>query len=346
MSGLSCGMATMRALVISGPGQASIEEVPAPVAGPGQVVVDVHRVGVCGTDAAFFDGGMPYLATGQARYPLRPGHEWCGAVFSVGDGVDPDLLGRRVTGDTMLGCRQCDRCRRGRQHICENRFEVGVLGGWDGAVAEQVLVPANSLHRLPDAVDDTAGAMVEPGANARRAADVANITAGTRVAVFGPGTIGLLAAAFARSLGAEVHVMGRSPSGLQLARDLGFRTWAPDEVPGVLFESVIDATNSPGIPATALELVEPGGRVICVGLAATPSVIDTRQLVLRDVTVIGHLSGSPAMAATIASYADGGVEPGALVAATVGLEQAPAVVAGWRPDDAGPAPKIHLDPRH
>ena len=338
-------MATIRALVLDGPGMARIAEVPAPTAGPGQVVVDVHRVGVCGTDAAFFDGGMPYLATGQARYPLRPGHEWCGAVASVGEGVDAGWVGRRVTGDTMLGCRRCARCLSGRQHVCADRFEVGVLGGWDGAVAEQVMVPETSLYRLPDSVGDTAGAMVEPGANSRRAADAARITRGKRVAIFGPGTIGLLAAAFARSLGAEVHVIGRSPARLQLARDVGFPAWPTDQVPQLSFDAVIDATDSPAVSAAAIELVEPGGRVVCVGLAPSDSTIDTRRLVLKDVTVLGHLSGSPAMAATIAPM----------------QTAASSLTSWWRrpsgssaprkwwpaggPPDAGPGPKIHIDPR-
>ena len=337
-------MQTIRALVLDGPRLAAIRDVPAPVAGSGQVVVDVHRVGVCGTDGAFYSGGMPYLATGQAKYPLRPGHEWCGVVSAVGSD-DARWLGQRVTGDTMLGCRQCERCRRGRQHICENRYEIGVLGGWDGAVAEQLLVPVTALHALPDSVDDTAGAMVEPGANSRRAADSAVTSDDCRVAVFGPGTIGLLAASFAAALGAEVHVIGRSPAGLDLARTLGLTAWNLADLPKMRFDSVIDGTDGAEIPSAAIDLVEPGGRVICVGLAGQPSLIDTRTLVVKDLTLAGHLSGSPAMAATISAYADGSVDPAPLVAATVGLDRAPDVIAGWRPDDARPGPKIHIDPR-
>ena len=338
-------MPTMRALVLRGPGQASVERVPTPVADPGRVVVDVHRVGVCGTDAEFFTGRMAYLSTGQARYPLRPGHEWCGTVSAVGSDADAGWLGRRVTGDTMLGCRRCDRCRRGRQHICADRFEVGVLGGWHGALAEQLLVPTTSLHALPDSVDDTAGALVEPGGNSRRAAESAGITAGTVVAVFGPGTIGLLAALFARSLGAQVHVVGRSTAGVELARELGLTAWATPDLPRLAFSAVIDGTDGAEVPAAAVDLVEPGGRVVLVGLAGRPSLVDTRRLVLGDLTVIGHLSGSPSMAATIDAFADGSVDPRPLVAATVPLQQAPRVLAGWRPDDAGPGPKIHIDPR-
>ena len=106
---------TMRAFVITGPGQAEVLDVDEPVAAPGEVVVDVARAGVCGTDVEFFTGEMSYLHSGQASYPMRIGHEWCGTVSAVGAGVDAAWIGRRVTGDTMLGCGHCARCRSGRQ---------------------------------------------------------------------------------------------------------------------------------------------------------------------------------------------------------------------------------------
>ena len=160
----------MRALVITGPLSASVLEVEDPVPGAGQVVVDVHRVGICGTDVELFTGELAYFEQGKSRFPVRPGHEWCGVVSAVGAGVPAGWLGARVTGDTMLGCGRCARCRAGRGHVCADRYEVGITGGWPGALAERVLVPARSLYRLPDAMDDRAGALVEPGGNAWRAA--------------------------------------------------------------------------------------------------------------------------------------------------------------------------------
>src|SRR5699024_9053721 len=113
----------------------------------GEVVVAVGRAGVCGTDMEFYTGEMAYLHSGHEHYPVRIGHEWMGTVRSVGDGVTADLLGRRVTGDTMLGCGRCRRCMRGRQHVCDDRFELGIRGGRPGALAEYVAVPATSLPR-------------------------------------------------------------------------------------------------------------------------------------------------------------------------------------------------------
>ena len=273
----------MRAFVITGPHRCEVRNVDPPVAQPGQAVVDVARVGLCGTDVEFFTGEMAYLHQGHESYPLRPGHEWCGTVSAVGDGVDRSWVGRPVTGDTMLGCGDCDRCRDGRQHLCVQRYEVGVRGGFPGALAEQLAVPASSLHALPDAVDDVAGAMVEPGGNALRAARAAGLEPGDRALVIGPGTIGLLAAEFLRAQGVEVHLAGRTDASIDFARRLGFeRVARVDELTDDRFDAVIDASNAATVPALAVDLVEPGKRVVYIGIAGAPSLIDTRELVLKD----------------------------------------------------------------
>ncbi len=323
-----------------------MREVPAPVAVPGEVVVDVERVGVCGTDVEFFTGEMAYLHAGYAEFPMRLGHEWAGTVSAVGGGVDPGWVGRRVMGDTMLGDGTCRRCRRGHQHVCADRQEVGIRGGRPGALAEQLAVPVTSLHQLPSTVDRTLGALVEPGGNALRCVQAARPAAGDRVLVLGPGTIGLLVAMFARAAGAEVHLLDRPGTSPDFARSLGFEhVWTEDTLPDLPFDAVVDASNAAHLPALALDLVEPAGRIVYIGLAGSPSRIDTRTLVLKDVTAVGILSASPGLSATIAAYAAGQVDPRPLVAATVGLDQVGAVLAGRRPEGAGPGPKIHVDPR-
>ena len=336
----------MRAFVLTAPFEGAVQEVPAPQAGPGEVVVDVERVGVCGTDVEFFTGEMAYLHQGHARFPMRLGHEWAGTVAAVGDGVDAAWVGRRVMGDTMLGDGVCRRCRRGHQHVCEHRQEVGIRGGRDGALAEQLAVPASSLHALPEGVDPVLGALVEPGGNALRAAQAADLRPGDRVLVLGPGTIGLLVAMFARAAHAEVHLLGRTEESLDVARGLGFtHAWTDGSLPDLPFDAVVDASNAAQLPARALDLVEPAGRVVYVGLAGSPSRIDTRTLALKDVTAVGILSASPGLDATIQAYSSGVVDPRPLVAATVGLDQVADVLAGTRPEGAGPGPKIHVDPR-
>jgi threonine dehydrogenase-like Zn-dependent dehydrogenase len=339
----------VRAFVVTGAFEGAVQDVAPPIAGPGQVVVDIHRVGVCGTDVEFFTGEMAYLHQGHASYPMRLGHEWCGSVSAVGDAVDDSWLGRRVTGDTMIGCGHCYRCTSGRHNVCENRFEIGIRGGFPGALAEQLALPASSILALPDAVDDTAGAMVEPGGNALRSVWAAALAPGDRALVLGTGTIGLLVAGIARAKGVEVQLLGRSPESTDYARSLGFAGgWQAADLPALRtlpWDAVIDASNATSLPALALDLVEPGKRVVYIGLAGTPSLIDTRTMALKDVTAVGILAASQGLAGTIELFAAGDIDPRALVAATVPLDQVGAVLGGWRPPDAGPGPKIHIDPR-
>jgi 2-desacetyl-2-hydroxyethyl bacteriochlorophyllide A dehydrogenase len=337
----------MRAFVLTGPREFVVEEVPAPEAAEGEVVVTVERAGVCGTDVELFTGEMPYLHQGHSSYPLRPGHEWAGTVTAVGGSVASEWLGRRVMGDTMLGCGRCRRCRRGVQHTCSERQEVGIRGGRHGALAEALAVPARSLHALLDDMDWGLGALVEPGGGALRAARAAGCGAGDRALVLGPGTVGLLVAMFLRSFGAEVHLLGAVPSSLEFARSLAFEDcWALEDLPRSLaFDAVVDCSGAASLPALAVELVQPGGRVVYIGLAVTPSEIDTRELVLGDITAVGVLSASPGLEETIALYGSGAVDPRPIVAGVVGLDAVGDLLGGGRPAGAGPGPKFHVDPR-
>jgi threonine dehydrogenase-like Zn-dependent dehydrogenase len=166
------------------------------------------------------------------------------------------------------------------------------------------------------------------------------------VLVIGPGTIGLLAALFLRARGAEVHLLGRGERSRAFAKEFGFEhTWQRSDLPDLRFDAVIDASNGADSPGFALSRVEPGGRIVGIGLATEPTPLDTRDLVIGDVTVVGILSGSPGLSPTIAAYTEGSVDPRGLVAATVGLDEVGAVLAGRRPAGAGPGPKIHVDPR-
>jgi threonine dehydrogenase-like Zn-dependent dehydrogenase len=337
---------TMRAFVITSPGEAAVRQVARPEPRPGEVVVDVERAGVCGTDVEFFTGEMSYLHTGQAEYPIRIGHEWCGVVGAVGAGVEPGWVGRRVAGDTMLGCGRCARCAGGRQHVCADRYEIGVRHGWPGALAERLRVPARALRPLPDTVDGTLGALVEPGGNALRAVRAADLRPGERLLVLGPGTIGLLVAQIATARGVEVHLLARTAESVAFARSLGFaHVWTRAQLPDLPYDAVVDASNAADLPGLAADLVEPGRRVVYIGLAGEPSLVDTRLIALKDVTAVGILGGSAGLAGIIELYASGVVDPRPLVAATVALDELAGVLAGRRRREWGAAPKIHVDPR-
>lgn len=337
----------MRALVVTAPREAAVLDVPAPVAEPGQLVVDVERVGICGTDVEFYTGDMAYLDLGYAEFPLRLGHEWTGRVSAVGSTADEQWLGKRVTGDTMLGCGQCDYCVSGHQHVCPNRYEVGIRGGWAGALAEKVVIPTRFAYEIPEHVSLAAAALVEPGGNSLRAVRGAQPEPGQRVLVLGSGTIGLLAAQFALAAGAEVHVAGVRPGSLELARTLGVEhTHQLDDLDGAdEYHSVIECTSNERMPGLAVRLTRPAGRVVFIGLSTPPSLVDTRDIALKDITAVGVLSASPGLAGAIEAFASGAVVPDALVSEVVRLEDVPSRFEGERGPDAGPGPKVHVDPR-
>jgi threonine dehydrogenase-like Zn-dependent dehydrogenase len=336
----------MKAFLVTRPGVGTIADVPPPEPTAGQVVVDVARVGICGTDVELFHFSKAQLRRLRNNHPLRLGHEWSGTVTAVGDGVDTTWLGRRVTGDTMLGCGNCDRCRDGRHYVCEERYEVGVAGGWPGALAEKLMVPVRSLHGLPDALTDEMGAMVEPGGNAYRAVSASGATRGSRVLVLGPGTIGLLAAQFALAAGSEVHVLGRRDTALKFARTLGVHgAWTQAQLPKLAWDAVIDATDGRSMPKFALDAVEPGRRVVFIGIADKPSLLDSRVFAYKDVTAVGILGGSLGLEPTIAAYESGAVDPTPLIAATVRLEEVGRCLDGWLPEDArSQGTKVLVDP--
>lgn len=334
----------MRAFVVTSPNRWRIDDVPDPSPSPGNVVVDVERVGICGTDINLFAGRQDYFANGHARFPLRLGHEWAGRISAVGDGVDEALIGRRTTGDVALGCGRCLRCRSGRANHCEDRYEVGIRGGWPGALAEKLQVPATSLHLLPASVDATAGALVGPGANAYRALLAAGIASGNRLLIMGPGAVGLLAAMFANAMGVEVHIAGRSERSLGFARSLGFeRVWNPEWIPQLAFDAVIDAASSSTSPVTALQRVEPGRRVVLMDSGAAAAV-DAGWIARHGLSVVGARSGPSDINGTIEAFGSGVIDPRPLVVATVGLDAIGEILEGKRSTITGAAPKIHVDP--
>jgi threonine dehydrogenase-like Zn-dependent dehydrogenase len=338
----------MRAFVVTAPRRGEVQDVVDLVPVGDQLLVDVERVGVCGTDIELYTGVMAYIHQGKTHFPLRLGHEWVGRVRSVGPDADVSWIGTRVTGDTMLGCGTCRFCLGGRQWVCPYRKEVGITDGWPGALAEQQLIPARFAHLIPERVSVTSGALVEPGGNSLRAAEASLAGPASRVLVLGSGTIGLLAALFLHAKGVDVHLAGKRAGSLQLGRELGIsNTHDIDEmaISDERFDAVIDATSSDTSPAIAARLVDPGGRVVLIGLSGTPSIVDTRDLVLGDITTVGILSASPGLAGAIEAFASGAVDPDSIVGEVIGLADVASRLEGKRGAAAGLGPKVHVDPR-
>ena len=273
---------------------------------------------------------------------MRLGHEWAGMVAAVGDGVDPGWLGRRVMGDTMLGDGAAAAAGAGTSTCARSGRRSASAAAAPARWPSRSPCRPRRCTRCP-----TPSTRCWARWSSRAATPCARrgppSCAGDRALVLGPGTIGLLTAMFARAAGAEVHLLGRSRAlaGLRPRPRLRAAPGPSDTLPDLPFDAVVDASNAAACrPGPSTWSSRPAGSSTSAW-RARPSRIDTRTLALKDVTAVGILSASPGLAATIEAYASGAVDPRPLVAATVGLDQVAAVLAGERPA----APARPQDPR-
>src|SRR6185312_2711437 len=190
---------------------------PEPVAGPGEVKIRVLRTGLCGTDLHI--EAWDAWAQSEIRTPLIPGHEFCGEVVELGDGVRDVRVGDRVSGEGHIVCGTCRNCRAGRRQMCIRMLSVGVHR--DGAFAEYVVIPESNVWVHQVDVDPDLGAIFDPLGNAVHTA-LSFPLVGEDVLITGAGPIGLMAAAIVRHVGARyVVATDVSPTRLALARRMG-----------------------------------------------------------------------------------------------------------------------------
>jgi L-iditol 2-dehydrogenase len=319
-------------------------ERPEPVTRPGHVVLEVQAAGICGTDLHIVDDEF------RSWPPVTMGHEVCGVVADVGDGVDGELRGARVVSETYFStCGRCEHCRRGRINLCPERRSIG--SAVDGAFAPLLLVPARGLHRVPDGLPSAAAALAEP------LACVCNcllnppvVSGGADVLVVGPGAVGLLAAQVAAAVGAAVHVRGteRDPHRLEIARALGCET--SEASTGLLRESsprrfdvVIECSGSESGMATCLGHARRGGRWVQIGLAGKPVTVPLDEVCYRELTVTSGNASTPASwRRALALVETGAVRLEPLVSEVVPLTEWERAFAATR---AGAGVKVVLDPR-
>jgi propanol-preferring alcohol dehydrogenase len=198
----------------------TIEDVPRPIAGPGEVLIEVEACGVCHSDLHVADGDWPQLA-GIVKRPLIPGHEIAGRIVEIGSNVRDWRTGDRVGVPWIhWTCGDCEFCREGNENLCEKQAITGVTV--DGGYAEFVKAPASHTQKIPEGLP---AAEVAPlfcaGVTVYRALKQARVLPGQRLAVFGIGGLGHLAVQIACTLGAEVTAVDVSEEKLALAKSLG-----------------------------------------------------------------------------------------------------------------------------
>jgi L-iditol 2-dehydrogenase len=192
-------------------------DVPVPEPGEGQALIEVKRIGICGSDIHVYHGTHKY-----AVLPVVQGHEGSGVVAKLGSGVKKLAPGDRVTLRPQLFCGKCLLCRQGRYNLCEEYKVLGVLGGTTGMASEYFLADASKLHKLPPSISFDEGAMVEPAAVAVHAVKLGGKAQSSNIVVIGAGPIGNLAAQAAKAMGAaKVMITDINDIRLGLAKDCG-----------------------------------------------------------------------------------------------------------------------------
>jgi alcohol dehydrogenase len=261
----------MKAIQLTEPGIFKVIDIEEPGApGPGETLVRVDRVGICGTDLGGYLGKMPFFS-----YPRIPGHELGVEILEIGEGVENIRVGDRCSVEPYINCQACYPCRRGHTNCCEHHQTIGVM--CDGGLTEKILLPARKMHPA-NKLSAEQCALVETLAIGCHAIDRGNPQAEESVLVIGAGPIGLSAVEFARLSGAKTIVMDRVPSRLDFCRDkmgvehtlLAGTGTEIEELEaltdGNRADVVVDATGSNHSMAKALEYCAFKGRLVYVGI--------------------------------------------------------------------------------
>jgi threonine dehydrogenase-like Zn-dependent dehydrogenase len=284
----------MKALLITGPGEAGLVEMAVPKIGPEDVLIRSRAVGICGSDVELYRGIRP---KGFYRYPIVPGHEWAGEITAVGEQVRTLAVGEKVVAEGFLFCGTCNNCRNGLTNLCEAGYEeIGFTR--TGGLAEYVAVPARLVHTLPATASLEEAALLEPTAVVAHAFLLAQPQPGTVVVVIGDGNIGLLAVQVARLFHpAVIALLGSRSERLAMARRLGathtinVREAEPEPLiqslsGGQGADLVFEGGTRPEGVAQALRLARRGGTVLLEGIAGS----DARLNLDSDIFALKHLT--------------------------------------------------------
>jgi L-iditol 2-dehydrogenase len=289
-------MSTSAAVVnfSSAPRSVELREVARPEPGPEDVILAVEAVGVCGSDLHQWTGSHSW----HVNYPVVLGHEFGGYVAAVGANVSAWKEGDAVVSETAAVIDpDSPMSRQGLYNLDPTRRGFGY--GVDGAMTRYVRVPSRCLHRIPRGLSMEHAVLTEPCCVAYSAVVVnARIRPGDRIAVLGPGTIGILCAAMARLCGAQVALIGLERDAARLAIGskygceviIGDATSWARERDGLGADGVIDAAGHSAVLKTALELVRPGGWISKVGWGPQPLNFSLDMLVQKSVTLQGSFS--------------------------------------------------------
>lgn len=328
----------MKAVVIPEPGRIEITEVPVPDPGPGEVLIKVTSVGICGTDLHIMDGH--YAPT----LPITPGHELAGVVAKNGADVQDVAVGDPVTADPNIYCGKCALCRAGRTNLCPNATAIGV--DIPGAMAEFVLAPAANCVVLDPSTDLAAAALVEPLSCAVHALDMLHARVGEDVLIYGAGPMGLILTSLSRqALSGSVSVVDLNGERLPWARKAGATQTANSaaELPLAEYGIVIDCTGAVPVIEDGIARLAVGGTYLQFGVPRAGAMISIspEKLLMGELTLTGSRAVHQSFERAAALFTAGALDPTLLISDRFDLDDAAEAFARFR---SGGGRKIQVLP--
>jgi L-iditol 2-dehydrogenase len=308
----------MKQATMIAPGQIDIHKTSAPTPGPGEVLLRIQCIGVCGSDIHVYHGKHPLTS-----YPVVQGHEFSAIIEALGHGVTGLTPGSKVTSMPQIVCGECAPCRRGDYHICDNLKVQGFQA--PGCAQELWVTSADKIVPLPETFTFEQGALVEPSAVAVHAVGRAGRLDGRRVAVLGAGPIGNLVAQTARSAGAQVLITDLSDYRLDIARQCGLEaisnaktetlSQASQRVFGQNgFDVAFECVGAEATITAAVDSIQKGGTIIVVGVFGDQPRVNLALVQDRELNLRGTLMYQrPDYQRAVELIASGGIQTGPLV---------------------------------
>lgn len=280
----------MPAAVYIGDGAIELQQLPVPILGPDDALIEVSHCGICGTD-------LHLVLERFARPGSILGHEWSGTIVGLGSGTSGWEIGTRVVLDPTPGCGVCRACLRGRPAVCLRRDPPDLLDFSRGAFCRYKLVTAARMLRIPESLSTRAAALSEPTAIALHTVNLAHVAPDDRVLITGGGPVGLLTTAVLRSRGVEDIVVSEpSPARRERALAVGAAAVVtPDELPkapmgrpvDAPFTVVFECSGHGSAAESALDQLDYAGMFVFVGTGSPPPRVNHNRVIVMEQTIIG-----------------------------------------------------------
>ena len=284
------------AVVITGPGKASLATVDVPKVKPGEALIRVSHVAVCATDLEIFNGTLGYFSNGLGQHPIVPGHEFSGRIASVGQNVNDLVENDPVVVECIQGCGICGECLSSNFIGCLERTELGVLRR-DGAYAGYVVTPAKFVHKIPANIDLRAAALCEPlavvlkGLRRLFASPAADNTSEKRCAVIGAGPLGHMCALVLAHQDYDVTSFDRNPNRLELFENTPVKT-AQDLSTLNEYHVIVEVTGDPIVLDRAMQESPANAVLLLLGLPYGKRQFSFETVAAYDKTVIGSVGST------------------------------------------------------